>query len=87
MEKRFLAAAIATIDKINRENVVDRLWSNGAKLKKDVLSEIARANVSEVIGLSGSPPWVLLTFRDHAKASKEAIKTLFLREMIAAGFS
>ena len=30
-------------------------------------------------------PWAILSFRDHARASKDAIKTLFLREMIQAG--
>lgn len=80
-----LAAAIATIEKIERDGVVDRLWKNGRQLKDDVLAEIKRAKVEDVIGLTGSAPWVLLTFKDHAKASKDAIKTLLLREMIAAG--
>lgn len=80
-----LAAAIATIDKIERDNVVERLWENGAALKQAVLDEIVRAKVGDVIGLAGSPPWVLLTFKDHPGGSKEAIKTLLLREMIAAG--
>jgi len=35
--------------------------------------------------LVGAAPWAILTFKDHIKTSKEAIKTLFLREMIAAG--
>ena len=34
---------------------------------------------------AGAAPWAILTYKDHAKVSKEAIKTLFLREMIAAG--
>ena len=80
-----LAAAIATIEKIEHEGVVERLWSNGQRLREDVLAEIVRANVKDVVGLVGSAPWVLLTFKDHAKASKDAIKTLLLREMIAAG--
>ncbi len=41
--------------------------------------------LGEVVKLVGAPPWAILAYRDHAKASKEAIKTLFLREMIAAG--
>ena len=80
-----LAAAISTIDKIERENVTERLWSTGRKLMEETLARIASAGLSEVIGLVGAPPWAIFVFKDCADASKEAIKTLFLREMIAAG--
>ena len=80
-----LAAAIATIDKIEREKVTERLWSTGASLKMQALARIAKAGLSETVGLVGAAPWSILTFNDHINASKEAIKTLFLREMIAAG--
>ena len=48
-------------------------------------ARIAAAGVSDVLGLTGAAPWAILTYKDHSSASKEAIKTLFLREMIAAG--
>ena len=80
-----LAAAIATIDKIEKEKVTERLWSTGADLKAQALARIAKAGLSEAVGLVGAAPWAILTFKDQGKASKEAIKTLFLREMIAAG--
>ena len=80
-----LAAAIATIDKIEREAVIDRLWATGGELMTQVKARIAAAGLSNVLGLVGTPPWAILTFKDQPKASKEAIKTLFLREMIAAG--
>jgi len=80
-----LAAAIATVDKIEREGVTDRLWQLGGELMRQARARIATAGLAEVISLVGSPPWAILAFKDHSKASKEAIKTLFLREMIAAG--
>jgi glutamate-1-semialdehyde aminotransferase/spore coat polysaccharide biosynthesis protein SpsF (cytidylyltransferase family) len=80
-----LAAAIATIDKIERENVIDRLWQLGAELMQQARARIAGAGLADVISLVGSAPWAIFAFKDHPKASKEAIKTLFLREMIAAG--
>jgi glutamate-1-semialdehyde 2,1-aminomutase/spore coat polysaccharide biosynthesis protein SpsF len=80
-----IAAAIATIDKIERDNVVDRLWTFGAQLNAGIGEQIAAAGVGDVVGLAGSAPWLLLTYKDHAKASKEAIKTLLLRELIGAG--
>jgi glutamate-1-semialdehyde 2,1-aminomutase/spore coat polysaccharide biosynthesis protein SpsF len=80
-----LAAAIATIDKIEREGVTERLWETGGELMTQARARIAAAGVSDVLGLTGAAPWAILTYKDHSSASKEAIKTLFLREMIAAG--
>jgi glutamate-1-semialdehyde 2,1-aminomutase len=80
-----LAASIATIDKIEREKVVDHLWAAGAALKAAVTDEISSSGLQDVIGLAGAPVWTILTFKDHARASKEAIKTLLLRELIRAG--
>ena len=80
-----LAAAIATIDKIEREKVPEFLWATGGDLLSQARARIAAAGLSDVLGLAGAAPWAILTYKDHAKVSKEAIKTLFLREMIAAG--
>jgi glutamate-1-semialdehyde 2,1-aminomutase len=80
-----LAAAIATIDKIEREDVIARLWKTGAELMAGARERIAAAGLAEVIGLVGVAPWAILSFKDHASASRDAIKTLFLREMIQAG--
>jgi glutamate-1-semialdehyde 2,1-aminomutase/spore coat polysaccharide biosynthesis protein SpsF len=80
-----LAAAIATIDKIEREKVTDRLWQVGGELKKRASEKIAAAGLQSVLSLAGTAPWAIFAYRDHPYGSKEAIKTLFLREMIAAG--
>ena len=80
-----IAAAIATIDKIERDQVIDHLWDKGRALMAAARERIAGAGLADVIGLAGAPPWAILTFRDHPHAGKDLIKTLFLREMIAAG--
>jgi glutamate-1-semialdehyde 2,1-aminomutase len=80
-----LAAAIATIDKIEREGVTERLWQVGGELKRRASEKIAAAGLDAVIALAGTGPWAILAYKDHPNGSKEAIKTLFLREMIAAG--
>lgn len=80
-----IAAAIATIDKMEREDVVSRLWQIGGELMRAVHGKIAAAGLDDVVKLVGAPPWAILAYRDHAKASKDAIKTLLLRELIAAG--
>jgi glutamate-1-semialdehyde 2,1-aminomutase/spore coat polysaccharide biosynthesis protein SpsF len=80
-----LAAAIATIDKIERENVVDVIWKRGAELRKIIGKEIATAKIDDVFTITGCEPFLLLAFKDHPKASKEAIKTFLLRELIQMG--
>jgi glutamate-1-semialdehyde 2,1-aminomutase/spore coat polysaccharide biosynthesis protein SpsF len=80
-----LAASIATIDKIEREKVTDHLWRAGGDLKRRASEKIAAAGLDGAIALAGTDPWAILSYKDHPHGSKEAIKTLFLREMIAAG--
>jgi hypothetical protein len=41
--------------------------------------------LTETITLGGLPPWKILACRDHAGGSHQAIKTLFLREMLSRG--
>ncbi|RAU22881.1 aminotransferase [Paramagnetospirillum kuznetsovii] len=80
-----LAASIATIDKMKREPVIDRLWQTGGHLATEVAKLAALHGLSEVFSLVGRAPWMILAVQDHAKARKEAIKTLFAREMLRAG--
>jgi glutamate-1-semialdehyde 2,1-aminomutase len=80
-----LAAAIATIDKMKREPVIERLWQAGAFLAQGARERIAAHGLSDVIGLVGKEPWMILSVRDHATARKEAIKTLFIHEMLQNG--
>jgi glutamate-1-semialdehyde aminotransferase/spore coat polysaccharide biosynthesis protein SpsF (cytidylyltransferase family) len=80
-----LAASIATIDKLERHNVTDRLWQVGGELMCAVREKIAAVGLDNAIKIVGAAPWAILTFQDDRAASKEAIKTLFLREMIASG--
>ena len=80
-----LAAAIAVIDKMRREPVIETLWLTGADLAAATTTLIATHGLSDVIGLNGKDCWKVLAFADHAKAHKDAVKTLFLREMHARG--
>ena len=80
-----LAASIAVIDKMRCLPVIEKLWQTGADLAAGAASRIAENGLSEVIALNGKDSWKVLVFADHAKARKEAIKTLFMREMHARG--
>ncbi len=80
-----IAAAIAVIDKMRREPVIEHLWRTGEDLTTRVRACIDEFQLGEAISLNGKPPWMLLGFNDQAKARGPAIKTLFLKEMLAHG--
>lgn len=80
-----LAASVATIDKLKREAVIPRLWSLGEELTKDVRALVTKHGLDGIFGLTGAAPWMLLVINDHPSVRKEAIKTLFLTEMLARG--
>jgi len=80
-----LAAAIAVVDKIGREPVIERLWRTGVTLGDAVEARIAAHGLEEVISISGKPPLRALSFRAHPHASPEVIKTLYVTGMLAEG--
>ena len=80
-----LAAAIATIDKMRREPVIERLWETGAVLAAGAQERIGKYGLGEVIRLDGLAPWKLHAFGDAPGASRNAVKTVFVREMLRNG--
>ena len=80
-----LAAAIATLDKIEAHAVTDKLWAYGGDLKQAAEARIERAGLADVIRLRGAAPWAILAFADRGDTTGAAIKTLFLQEMLNAG--
>ena len=80
-----LAAAIALIDKMCREPVIENLWQTGKKLSEAVLVRIAKHGLTEVMTLNGKAPWRVMAIADHSEGTKESIKTLFMREMLNRG--
>ena len=80
-----LAAAKAVIQKMRREPVIETLWKTGTDLGKRIRAAIASNGLDGVVALYGAAPWTLLGFYDTRSARKEAIKTLFMREMLARG--
>lgn len=80
-----LAAAIATIDKMRTNPVIDTLWKTGDAMAAAVERRIDEHGLRQVVSLSGFAPWKLIAFYDHSAARKEAIKTLWIREMASHG--
>ncbi|MCB9989385.1 MAG: aminotransferase class III-fold pyridoxal phosphate-dependent enzyme [Rhodospirillales bacterium] len=80
-----LAASIAVIDKMERENVIGRLWQTGQTLADETNALISSYGLLATIKLNGLAPWKVLQFNDHETASKEAIRTRFLTDMLRNG--
>jgi glutamate-1-semialdehyde aminotransferase/spore coat polysaccharide biosynthesis protein SpsF (cytidylyltransferase family) len=74
-----IAAAIATIDKLERLDVPGRLADAGANLNAKVNLMIAQHNLEDAIKFTGPSRLTRLKFGD------EQIKTLFIQEMIRMG--
>lgn len=80
-----IAAAIATIRKLERENVVEYLWKIGGQLQGTVLGGTSVYDLRDCIQLSGPEVRQVLTFKDGRGATANQIRTLFMQEMIQNG--
>jgi glutamate-1-semialdehyde 2,1-aminomutase/spore coat polysaccharide biosynthesis protein SpsF len=80
-----LAAARAVLDKSLREPVIDRLWQTGKMIGDGFIERVKKVGLNDVAFLSGLSPWQVFTFKDHSSASKEEIRTFFMREMLREG--
>ena len=80
-----LAAAIAVIDKMRREPVIETLWRHGARLAEGVGDCVSRHGLDGVVSIAGRAPWTFVQFSGHEAAGRDAIKTFFMGEMIAGG--
>ena len=80
-----LAAALATLNKLQREPVVKTLYSQGEKVIEGVKKRIEKAGIEDILAISGNPTWSFLTFKDQPNYTQWQIKTLFLQEMFEKG--
>jgi glutamate-1-semialdehyde aminotransferase len=65
--------------------VIETLWKTGALLSDKIKQSAARHGLEKTVSLHGLAPWTLLAFSDSGATPKEAIKTLFMKEMLAHG--
>ncbi|AMO22087.1 glutamate-1-semialdehyde 2,1-aminomutase [Ramlibacter solisilvae] len=80
-----LAAALATLDKLEREPVIATMAARGERLLKDTQALIDRHGLADVFSLAGHPTWSFLQFQDARGHSMWEIKTLFMQEMLKRG--
>jgi glutamate-1-semialdehyde 2,1-aminomutase len=80
-----LAAALATLQKLQREPVIEALAATGQKIGAIVRGALASYGLEGHLGFSGHPAWSFLTFRDVGALTSWDLKTLYLQEMFSQG--
>jgi glutamate-1-semialdehyde 2,1-aminomutase len=80
-----LAAALATMEKMQREPVVEQLRARGEKIQRGLQQLIEQYECQGFLQVSGHPAWSFLLFQDSPPYSSWQIKTLYLQEMFARG--
>ncbi len=80
-----LAAALATMTKLQREPVIETMYRQGTKILEGARDLIGRHDVGDLVGLAGNPTWSFLLFKDIEPYTQWQIKTLFMQEMLARG--
>lgn len=80
-----LAAAKATLSKLQREPVVQTLAARGNAIIDGTRAVIERHELSDVFSVSGHPSWSFLNIRDARGATAFEIKTLWMQEMLQRG--
>ncbi len=80
-----LAAALATMKKLEREPVTETLYRQGQKILVKLQSLIAEAGAADFLSVAGNPTWSFMLIKDTKTYSQWQIKTLFLQEMFASG--
>jgi len=80
-----LAAAKATLDKLQREPVTKTLAERGQYALDGTIDLLRSTGMDQCIAVSGHPAWGFLSFGDAGGYSSFEIKTLFLQEMFARG--
>jgi len=77
-----LAAAIATINKIEKNSVIENLWQKGESLAQAIKNEIKVHDLESIFSVSGKAPWTYINIADHKNFHKETLRTLFIQEML-----
>lgn len=80
-----LAAALATMEKIQSAPVIETIKEQGRAVIAGVRQIITRLGIQDLIEISGDPSWTFLHFKEVPPYSPWQIKTLFLQEVLARG--
>lgn len=80
-----LAAAVATVSKIVREDAPATLERMGQRIREDLEETIRRHHLAFHMRVMGHPCWLTLGFSAGCGATREELRALYLQEMLARG--
>jgi glutamate-1-semialdehyde 2,1-aminomutase len=80
-----LAAALASLTKLQTEDVINKMSIKGTRLQKAVGKLISDNGLAQVLSVSGHPVWSFLLIKDHEYFDALTIKTFFMQEMMDNG--
>lgn len=80
-----LAAALATLQKLEREPVCATVAERGGRIKRQLVELIERNGLGEALAVAGHPAWSFLVVRDTPAAGMWQTKTFLMQEMLARG--
>ncbi len=80
-----LAAALATMTKLQTQPVVKTMVARGERVMSGVQGLIENHKLQATLSVSGHPTWSFLNFKDTAPYSLWELKTLFLQEVFSRG--
>lgn len=80
-----LAAAKATLEKLKREPVVEKIGATGKMLMERLAALVAKHGLDEVMSVKGHPSWSFLILSDSPKATSFELKTLLMQEFHQRG--
>jgi glutamate-1-semialdehyde aminotransferase/spore coat polysaccharide biosynthesis protein SpsF (cytidylyltransferase family) len=80
-----LAASLATIKKMQRENVIQHLWKVGADIDLEMKRLLDKHGLNDVVELNGEFPKRTVTFKDISNATSNQLRTVFMQMMIESG--
>jgi len=80
-----LAAALATLNKLQKQPVVETLQSQGAVVIERLKSLIEQHDLTEIFSVSGYPVWSFFNIKDFQNYSMWDLKTFFIQEMFSNG--
>ncbi len=80
-----LAAAVATMDKLRREPVIESTIAQGQKVMTGVSQLIEASGCGDFLTIAGHPSWSFLLMSDAGKSTSWELKTVFEQELFARG--
>lgn len=81
-----IAAAIATIQEMEKKNVIKYLWKNGEYLQEKTKKLIEGNGLQDIIKIKGKPCWQIFSFKSTNDYTDLEIRSYLQQEIIQAGF-